>query len=198
MRIAEGRVVQVWVKILEVREDPNGNLKINCSARAVDQESGQDLDPDNRLAFMGGGPGGGPRDGSLRGEPPEVGSIHRATVAAIKPFGVFVRIQGFRSNGLVHFTQVGPWWPARDMSWVSHGLQISHVTCISAPQMAHCWPARGGLVESHVARHPGGPLRSTRGGLVMSCVPLHPGGTLPASQLRVRHVTCASSPRWGL
>eukprot|EP00884_Botryococcus_braunii_P001360 jgi/Botrbrau1/11224/Bobra.0075s0020.1 len=98
---------QVWVKVLEVREDPNGNLKINCSAKAVDQDSGKDLDPENRLAQGGGGGGGGGgRDGPQKTEPPDLGSIHRATVATIKPFGVFVRIQGYRSNGLVHFTQI--------------------------------------------------------------------------------------------
>lgn len=106
----EERGLQVWVKILEVREDPSGNLKINCSARAVDQDNGEDLDPDNRLAG-GGGPGRGHQDGPLKDEPPPLGSIHRANVATIKPFGVFVRIHGFRSNGLVHFTQVLPWVP---------------------------------------------------------------------------------------
>lgn len=103
----EERGLQVWVKILEVRDDPGGNLKINCSARAVDQESGQDLDPDNRLAGGGGG-GRGYQDGPLKDEPPPLGSIHRANVATIKPFGVFVRIQGFRINGLVHLSQVIP------------------------------------------------------------------------------------------
>jgi hypothetical protein len=94
------------VKVLEVRDDGTGNPKVNCSARAVDQETGADLDPSNRLAFSGGPGGGGGGGGPQSNEPPEVGTVHRATVATVKPFGVFVRIQGFRSNGLVHFTQV--------------------------------------------------------------------------------------------
>ena len=39
---------------------------------------------------------------------PELNSVHRAEVASIKPFGVFVRMQGYRTNGLVHVSQVAP------------------------------------------------------------------------------------------
>lgn len=43
-------LAQVWVKILEVRQEGPGNFKIAASRRAVDQDSGADLDPDNLLA----------------------------------------------------------------------------------------------------------------------------------------------------
>ena len=39
--------------------------------------------------------------------PPEVGSIHRARVAAVRPFGAFVELPGYRKQALVHHSQVG-------------------------------------------------------------------------------------------
>lgn len=39
-------------------------------------------------------------------EPPAVGSIHAGVVQSVKPFGVFVAIQGYRKHVLVHHTQV--------------------------------------------------------------------------------------------
>ena len=49
-----------------------------------------------------------PRAGGppLSDEPPSVGSIHRGVVQTIKPFGVFVAIEGFRKHVLIHHTQV--------------------------------------------------------------------------------------------
>ena len=82
--------------------------------QAVSQEDGRDLDPDNRLASRGGGAprgaGGGINAGrtNLSSEAPPIGSVHKASVMSIKPFGVFVAMEGFRSNGLVHLTQVRP------------------------------------------------------------------------------------------
>ena len=76
--------------------------------QAVDQEEGTDLDPSNTQA--GGGKGGGGPPGGFRGpvsdSPPEIGSIQRASVRSIKPYGVFVQMEGFRSNALVHLSQV--------------------------------------------------------------------------------------------
>ncbi len=43
---------QVWVKVLEVRPEPGG-AKLAGSMRAVSQEDGRDLDPDNTLAAGG-------------------------------------------------------------------------------------------------------------------------------------------------
>ena len=99
--------MQVWVKVTEVADDGRGGTKLGCSMRAVDQETGQDLDPDNSLALRsrGGGRGEG-RGGPLSDDPPRLGSIHRATVASLRPFGAFVRLDGYRSNGLVHVFQV--------------------------------------------------------------------------------------------
>ncbi len=44
--------------------------------------------------------------GPQRDEPPEEGTIHRATVKRIEAYGVFVQLDGFRKHGLVHSSQV--------------------------------------------------------------------------------------------
>lgn len=43
---------------------------------------------------------------ALLHSPPEVGSIHRGTVQNIRPFGLFVELQGYRRHGLVHNSQI--------------------------------------------------------------------------------------------
>ncbi|EFN56958.1 hypothetical protein CHLNCDRAFT_143529 [Chlorella variabilis] len=109
---------QGWLKVLEVRQEGPGpqGIKLAASMRAVSQEDGRDLDPDNALAMAGrGGPGGGggPHGGGGRDsdEPPELYSIHRAgklaySVQQVRPFGVFVKLDGYRKYGLVHFSQI--------------------------------------------------------------------------------------------
>lgn len=74
----------------------------------MDQEDGTDLDPSNTLA--GGARGAGGPPGGFRGPvsdaPPELGSIQRASIRSFKPYGVFVQMEGFRCNALVHLSQV--------------------------------------------------------------------------------------------
>lgn len=48
--------------------------------------------------------------------PPTVGSIHRGTVHTIRPFGLFVAIEGFRKHVLVHHSQV-------------HSTQLLEMSC---------------------------------------------------------------------
>lgn len=45
-----------------------------------------------------------------------MGSVHRATVARVQPYGLFVRLEGYRKNGLVHAFQVR--LPALDLIWL--------------------------------------------------------------------------------
>lgn len=75
--------------------------------QAVSQEDGTDLDPSNA---QGAPRGGGGAPGGFRGPvsdtPPEIGSVQRASIRSIKPYGVFVQMEGFRSNALVHLSQV--------------------------------------------------------------------------------------------
>jgi predicted RNA-binding protein with RPS1 domain len=114
---------EVYVKIIEIRDnnDLGGSssrgrgrdLKIAGSMKAVDQNTGVDLDPENRLLTSAGGGGGGGGGGpGGRGErhqgsyAPELHSIHQATVQKIRPFGVFVELKGYRKYGLVHISQI--------------------------------------------------------------------------------------------
>ena len=39
----------MWVKLVEVRDDGGGNLKLGASMKAVDQQTGADLDPQNAM-----------------------------------------------------------------------------------------------------------------------------------------------------
>jgi predicted RNA-binding protein with RPS1 domain len=109
----------VWLKITEIKDNPDHrggggaggtNLKIAGSMKAVDQNTGADLDPDNLLTATGGGGGGpgGGRGGSSRlsDTPPELYSIHRATVKTVRHFGVFVQLEGYHKYGLVHISQI--------------------------------------------------------------------------------------------
>ncbi len=68
------------------------------SWQAVSQVDGKDLDPDNTV---------GKKFQSLKEEPPNVGTTHKATVQSVKSYGAFVRLEGYKSNGLVHSSQVG-------------------------------------------------------------------------------------------
>ena len=107
---------RVWVKVL--RAEPaatRGGWRVSLSLRAACQETGADLDPGGSLQGRADDRGGvarpsadagGPGRGSLRDDPPEVGSVHHGAVHAVKPFGVFVVIPGFRRRGLVPLHQV--------------------------------------------------------------------------------------------
>ena len=97
----------VWVKLIAVGEDEQrGGLKLTCAVNVVDQATGADLDPGNTRAALGRPPGGPPQSE----EPPPVGSVHRAVVQDIKPYGIFVSLPGFRRSGLVHSSQVRDVW----------------------------------------------------------------------------------------
>ena len=107
---------RVWVKVL--RAEPaatRGGWRVSLSLRAACQETGADLDPGGSLQGRADDRGGvappsadagGPGRGSLRDDPPEAGSVHHGAVHAVKPFGVFVVIPGFRRRGLVPLHQV--------------------------------------------------------------------------------------------
>ena len=57
--------LQVWVKILEVRQEGR-DAKVGASMRAVSQEDGADLDPNNALAGARPGPRPARRHGLFR------------------------------------------------------------------------------------------------------------------------------------
>ncbi len=100
----------VFVKILSAEPDGVGGAKVNGSMRVVDQESGADLDPTGELAASRrGGPGGG-GGGPLSDQPPEEGAVVRGVVKRIEAYGVFVGLEGYRRQGLVHASQVRLGW----------------------------------------------------------------------------------------
>lgn len=88
------RGTKVYVKILE--EQQGG--KISGSIRGLDQDTGQDLqlEPENTRD----------RNQQLQDDPPAEGSVLRATVKRIEAYGIFVQLEGFRRQGLVHSSQV--------------------------------------------------------------------------------------------
>ena len=99
----------VWVKVVEVRRDGyGGDARVGLSMRLVDQGSGEDLDPDGSkaAALEDANRRGGGRGAPLSDEPPPLNSTHRAAVREVKPYGVFVRLDGFRKNALVPTREV--------------------------------------------------------------------------------------------
>ncbi|GAB4812977.1 hypothetical protein N2152v2_000023 [Parachlorella kessleri] len=96
---------KVWVKVTEVRQEEGRDARVGCSMRAVDQETGADLDPSGLLTAprSGGRGAGGPPESE---EPPEVNTVHAAAVQQLRPFGAFVKLEGYRRYGLVHVSQI--------------------------------------------------------------------------------------------
>lgn len=74
--------------------------------KVVDQESGKDLDPSGALAKQHWAQSGT----NLSEEPPSKGSVHKARIVSIRAFGAFVELEGYRTNGLVHVSQVHCVW----------------------------------------------------------------------------------------
>ena len=56
---------------------------------------------------------------------PDVGTIHRARVLSVKPFGAFAGIDGFRKDGLVHISQLA----ARRVESVEEVVQQGDEVC---------------------------------------------------------------------
>ena len=114
--------------------------------QAVSQETGQDLDPSNRSGEEG--PRGPQQEGA-----PEQGAILASKVHTIKPFGVFVQMQGWRTNGLVHVRQVlalmlllAVWLLAAGNAGFTELASRAQSTCIDSRQAVQV--AAGGLVQS--------------------------------------------------
>ena len=86
--------------------------KVSLSIKAVDQETGEDLDPSHAACFgarerKGFDPVRRDSDGDQNSQkPPSLSSIIRAVVRAVKPYGVFVRPEGKSRDALVPSHQV--------------------------------------------------------------------------------------------
>jgi predicted RNA-binding protein with RPS1 domain len=101
----------VWVKVIHVFEDSvTKQTKLKLAMNVVDQQTGQDLDPEHtksRGDSGSSGHNGSSRDGKpLSSDPPDMYSLHQGSVQGIQTFGAFIQLPGFRSNGLVHITQI--------------------------------------------------------------------------------------------
>lgn len=90
----------VWVQVLEVAEDRDGGRpRVSCSIKSINQDDGTRKPSNERAAATHAG-------NSDERELPDVGSIHRASVVKIMPFGVFVKVHGYRRHALVHPKQI--------------------------------------------------------------------------------------------
>ena len=124
----------VWVKLIAVGEDEQrGGLKLTCAMNVVDQATGADLDPGNTRAALGRPPGGPPQSEEL----PPVGSVHRAVVQDIKPYGIFVSLPGFRRSGLVHSSQVRTVWDGDVWGRAGIPAPCMHAWCLIPPSLIH-------------------------------------------------------------
>ena len=69
--------------------------------------------------------------GPLREGAPEINSVHKSEVASIKPFGVFVRLEGYRTNGLVHVSQVIQYLPEANLGkYISSSCLVLRCFCL--------------------------------------------------------------------
>lgn len=128
---------EVFVKVLDVRFENEGYAatsnrppKVSLSMKLVDQETGDDLDPDHeeseRIVNGGGRNAGRGNNNNGSDDPPPYGSVHKATVSSIKPYGVFCKPSGFRRDVLVPSHQVSEY-----LTFTKEDLEEDRVAGIS-------------------------------------------------------------------
>lgn len=93
-RGARGEPRRDWIPDRFNRSDDGGRPR-------EDTPPGRDAGGRGRGYVRGGGRGRGRQDDSGTDELPPLYSIHRATVQSVRPFGMFVKLEGYRKNGLV-------------------------------------------------------------------------------------------------
>lgn len=72
----------------------------------------------------------------------------RGTVASVKPYGIFVRMEGFRANALVHLSQVQkPRCPMERLLFCRTVL-VAVMPALCASTYWPCWTR-----EAHVCEH---------------------------------------------
>jgi hypothetical protein len=86
----------------------------------------------------------------------QVGAVLRGTVSSVKPYGLFVRLEGFRANALVHLSQVRrP--PARAEHGSAHRTQNLQVEgSLRVPAVgahAHCAHVMGPCIQQPHHQH---------------------------------------------
>ena len=96
---------QVWVKVVNIFPDMKNpqQMKIKLSMGLVDQGSGEDLDPEHLQS--GEAASRAHATGPQSSDPLNVFFASRYS-SGIQTFGAFIKIPGYRNNGLVHITQI--------------------------------------------------------------------------------------------
>ncbi|GAB5359463.1 hypothetical protein AAMO2058_000546300 [Amorphochlora amoebiformis] len=90
---------EVFVKVVKVQEE-GGRVKIGLSLKDVSQDNGRDLNPSNQ-----------PSRGNVANPDayPTLYTVHQGNVVSIRDFGVFVKLNGYHAQGLVHISQMAKW-----------------------------------------------------------------------------------------
>ena len=89
----------VYVKVIGISTTETGTLRIDLSMSEVNQETGADLNSSNERSVSTFGKTG-------KTEPPDLYSIHHATIRSVQTYGAFCRLDGYRKEGLVHVSAI--------------------------------------------------------------------------------------------
>ena len=104
----------VYAKVLKCERDPARGWKVSLSMKNVDQESGEDKDPENRDNGFNSNSHNNNNDGhrnnnnnaSTASFTADLFGVYEGKVASIKPYGVFVNLENTRTSALVHVSEI--------------------------------------------------------------------------------------------
>ena len=93
---------KVFVKVLKCEEDPARGWKVSLSMKIVNQETGEDNDPENKKDVFNKSPNNAP-SASFEAD---LFGVYKGKVSSIKPYGVFVNLENTRTSALVHVSEI--------------------------------------------------------------------------------------------
>ena len=106
----------VYAKVLKCERDPARGWKVSLSMKNVDQESGEDKDPENRDNGFNSNSNNNNNDGhrnnnnnnnaSTASFTADLFGVYEGKVSSIKPYGVFVNLENTRTSALVHVSEI--------------------------------------------------------------------------------------------
>ena len=107
----------VYAKVLKCEQDPARGWKVSLSMKNVDQESGEDKDPENRDNGFNSNSHNNNNDGhrnnnnnnnnaSTASFTADLFGVYEGKVSSIKPYGVFVNLENTRTSALVHVSEI--------------------------------------------------------------------------------------------
>ena len=105
----------VYAKVLKCERDPARGWKVSLSMKNVDQESGEDKDPENRDNGFNSNSHNNNNDGhrnnnnnnaSTASFTADLFGVYEGKVSSIKPYGVFVNLENTRTSSLVHVSEI--------------------------------------------------------------------------------------------